>query len=163
VKITLYFDEDAQDDDLIQALDLRGVDVIRSWSAGMRERSDEEHLLWAAAHKRTLYSFNVRGYVTVKCQSGGDGNFAIQQPAFNKVRNRRAVVGASSAPRRTRMNAEIERSSICEEAVSGGCKLLNPVPIHRQSTLLGSFRQQIGDRLASGIPGGGCVHGACVI
>mgnify|MGYP001340657335 CR=1 FL=1 len=46
----------------MQALDLRGVDVIGAWAAGMRERSDEEHLLWAAAHKRTLYTFNVRDY-----------------------------------------------------------------------------------------------------
>ena len=62
MKITLYFDEDAQDSDLIQALDLRGVDVIGAWGAGMRERIDEDHLLWAAAQKRTLYSFNVRDY-----------------------------------------------------------------------------------------------------
>jgi nitrogenase subunit NifH len=62
VKITLYFDEDAQDSDLIQALDLRGVSVIGAWSAGMRERKDEEHLLWAAAQNRSLYSFNVRDY-----------------------------------------------------------------------------------------------------
>jgi len=62
VKITLYFDEDAQDSDLIQALALRGVDVIGAWAAGMRERKDEEHLLWAATQKRALYSFNVRDY-----------------------------------------------------------------------------------------------------
>ncbi len=62
MKIVLYFDEDAQDSDLIQALDLRGVGVIGAWAAGMRERSDEDHLLWAAAQKRTLYSFNVRDY-----------------------------------------------------------------------------------------------------
>jgi hypothetical protein len=62
VKITLYFDEDAQDSDLIQGLHLRGVDVIGAWAAGMRERKDEEHLLWAAAQKRVLYSFNARDY-----------------------------------------------------------------------------------------------------
>jgi hypothetical protein len=62
VKITLYFDEDAQDSDLIQALGLRGLDVIGAWAAGMRERKDEEHLLWAAAQSRVLYSFNVGDY-----------------------------------------------------------------------------------------------------
>ena len=62
MKITLYFDEDAQDSDLIQALNLRGVAVIGAWAAGMRERNDEEHLLWAAAENRSLYSFNVRDY-----------------------------------------------------------------------------------------------------
>ena len=62
MKITLYFDEDAQDSDLIQALNLRGVGVIGAWAAGMRERNDEEHLLWAVAESRSLYSFNVRDY-----------------------------------------------------------------------------------------------------
>ena len=62
MKITLYFDEDAQDSDLIRALDLRGIGVVGAWMSGMRERSDEEHLLWAAAQKRTLYSFNVKDY-----------------------------------------------------------------------------------------------------
>ena len=62
MKITLYFDEDAQDSDLIQALGLRGVGVIGARVAGMRERKDEEHLLWAAAQKRALYSFNVQDY-----------------------------------------------------------------------------------------------------
>jgi hypothetical protein len=62
LKIALYFDEDAQDTDLIRALDLRGINVIGAWAAGMRERKDEEHLLWAAGQKRTLYTFNVRDY-----------------------------------------------------------------------------------------------------
>jgi hypothetical protein len=62
VKISLYFDEDAQDSDLIRALALRDVDVIGAWAAGMRERKDDEHLLWAAAQKRSLYTFNVRDY-----------------------------------------------------------------------------------------------------
>lgn len=62
MKITLYLDEDAQDSDLIQALGLRGVGVVGARAAGMRERKDEEHLLWAAAQKRALYSFNVRDY-----------------------------------------------------------------------------------------------------
>jgi Domain of unknown function (DUF5615) len=62
VKISLYLDEDAQDSDLIQALQLRGVSVVAAWTAGMRERNDEAHLLWATADHRTLYSFNVRDY-----------------------------------------------------------------------------------------------------
>ena len=62
MKISLYLDEDAQDSDLIQALQLRGVSVVAAWTAGMRERNDEAHLLWATADHRTLYSFNVRDY-----------------------------------------------------------------------------------------------------
>jgi hypothetical protein len=41
---------------------LRGVGVIGAWAAGMRERNDEEHLLFATAQNRTLYSFNVGDY-----------------------------------------------------------------------------------------------------
>ena len=59
MKIALYFDEDAQDSDLIQALKLRGIDVIGAWTAGMRARTDKEQLLWSAEQKRSLYSFNV--------------------------------------------------------------------------------------------------------
>jgi hypothetical protein len=62
LKITIYFDEDAQDNDLIQALGLRGIDVIGAWAVGMRERKDEEHLRFATAQKRVLYSFNVQDY-----------------------------------------------------------------------------------------------------
>jgi hypothetical protein len=62
VRIALYFDEDAQDSDLIQALRLRGVDITGAWAAGMRERKDDEHLLWAATQKRAIYSFNVGDY-----------------------------------------------------------------------------------------------------
>jgi hypothetical protein len=57
LKITLYFDEDAQDSDLIQALGLRGVDAIGAWTAGMRERKDEEHLLQAAVQKTVPLQF----------------------------------------------------------------------------------------------------------
>ena len=62
MKISLYLDEDAQDNDLIQALQLRGVDVIGAWAAGMRQRPDEEHLLFATAQGRVLYGFNVSDF-----------------------------------------------------------------------------------------------------
>jgi hypothetical protein len=62
VKIALYLDEDAQDNDLIHALRLRGVDVVGAWGVGMRQREDEEHLLWATAQGRALYGFNVRDF-----------------------------------------------------------------------------------------------------
>jgi hypothetical protein len=62
VKISLYLDEDAQDSDLIQALSLRGVDVLAAWAAGMRQRDDEVHLLFATTQGRVLYGFNARDY-----------------------------------------------------------------------------------------------------
>jgi hypothetical protein len=59
VRISLYLDEDSQRLALIHALQARGVDVVGAWSVGMRQRSDEEHLLLATAQGRTLYGFNV--------------------------------------------------------------------------------------------------------
>ena len=59
MKISLYLDEDSQSVALIRALQARGVDVVAAWDVGMRQREDEEHLLWATAQGRTLYGFNV--------------------------------------------------------------------------------------------------------
>jgi hypothetical protein len=62
VKVSLYLDEDSQDNDLIDALRLRGADVIGAWAAGMRQRDDEQHLLCATAQGRTLYGFNTKDF-----------------------------------------------------------------------------------------------------
>jgi len=62
VKISLYLDEDAQDNDLIHALRLRSVDVAGAWEVGRRQREDEEHLILATAQGRALYGFNVRDF-----------------------------------------------------------------------------------------------------
>lgn len=47
------------DRDLVRALRARGVDVITALEAGMIERQDEEHLVYATVQGRVLYSFNV--------------------------------------------------------------------------------------------------------
>jgi hypothetical protein len=44
VQARLYIDEDAMDDDLVQALRLRGVDVQTALESGLVGRPDEEHL-----------------------------------------------------------------------------------------------------------------------
>ncbi len=62
MQIKLYFDEDALHRSLKQALRERGVDVLTAEEAGMRERDDEEHLDFASAQGRVLYSFNIGDY-----------------------------------------------------------------------------------------------------
>jgi hypothetical protein len=62
MRIRLYVDEDAMDEDLIYALRAHGVDIITALQAGMIERDDKEHLDYATAQGRVLYSFNVRDY-----------------------------------------------------------------------------------------------------
>jgi flagellar basal body P-ring protein FlgI len=58
----LYLDEDAMDHDLLRALLARGVDVTTALQAGMIEREDSEHLDYATAQGRVLYSFNVADF-----------------------------------------------------------------------------------------------------
>ena len=53
MKVTLYLDEDAQDNDLLQALQAHGADVVRA---------DEEQFLTATVQGRVLYGFNVGDY-----------------------------------------------------------------------------------------------------
>ncbi|MDX2029259.1 MAG: DUF5615 family PIN-like protein [Blastocatellia bacterium] len=59
MKLKLYLDEDAQDSDLLHALDLRGIDAIGAWACGLRQREDREHLEFATAQGRVLYGFNL--------------------------------------------------------------------------------------------------------
>lgn len=60
--IRLYIDEDASDKDLLRALRARGVDVLTALEAGMIERTDQEHLEYAASQGRVLFSFNVTDF-----------------------------------------------------------------------------------------------------
>jgi hypothetical protein len=65
VKISLYLDEDTSDTDLIEALRLRGVDVVGVNEAGMRGRNDKEQLEWATTQRRVLYSFNQGDFLRI--------------------------------------------------------------------------------------------------
>lgn len=59
MRITLYMDEDAMDRDLVDALRLRGVDVLTALDASMIAHPDDRHLDFAASIGRVLYSHNV--------------------------------------------------------------------------------------------------------
>lgn len=50
------------DSDLVAALRTRGVEVTTALEAGLGERSDDEHLAFAADHGCVLYSFNVSDF-----------------------------------------------------------------------------------------------------
>jgi predicted nuclease of predicted toxin-antitoxin system len=60
--IRLYVDEDSMDRALIRALRARGVDVSTTLEEGMIERSDNEHLDYATAQGRVLYTCNVADF-----------------------------------------------------------------------------------------------------
>lgn len=59
----LYIDEDAMDDDLVQALRLHGVDVQTALEAGMVNLPDDRQLAHASADGRVLYTFNVGDFM----------------------------------------------------------------------------------------------------
>ncbi len=65
MQIKFYFDEDALRISLARALRERGVDVLTAEEAGMRERDDEEHLEFATARGRVLYSFNTGDFCRI--------------------------------------------------------------------------------------------------
>ena len=63
--LAFYLDEDAMKRKLIQAMRLRGLDVLSASEAGMIHRLDEAQLAYAAQHNRVLYSFNVAHFCQI--------------------------------------------------------------------------------------------------
>ncbi len=66
--IRLYLDEDSMSRSLVQALRARGIDVATALDAQMIERSDRDHLDYATAQGRVLYSFNVADFYLLHTQ-----------------------------------------------------------------------------------------------
>ena len=56
--IRLFLDEDTSDADLLEALRIRGVDVIAAAPSERRGLRDDDQLRWATEQQRVLYSFN---------------------------------------------------------------------------------------------------------
>ncbi|MBC7930196.1 MAG: DUF5615 family PIN-like protein [Rubrivivax sp.] len=71
--IRLYLCEDAQDSDVVVALRQRGIDVLTADEADMRPRADADHLAYATAQNRALYSFNIRDYNILHAASLAEG------------------------------------------------------------------------------------------
>jgi hypothetical protein len=61
-KVSLYIDEDAMDEDFLQALRSRNVDVVTPKDVGMLHRSDEDQLAWARENDRVIFTFNIRDF-----------------------------------------------------------------------------------------------------
>lgn len=59
IRLRLYIDEDAMDGGLVRGLRSHGIDVVTAFDEGMVRRMDEEHLSFATAQGRAIYSFNV--------------------------------------------------------------------------------------------------------
>src|ERR1051325_9693859 len=53
---------------LVRALRSRNVDVVTALEAGMIEREDRAHLMFATTQRRVLYTFNVRDFYALHSQ-----------------------------------------------------------------------------------------------
>lgn len=62
MKNRLYLDEDAMDNDLVDALRDRGLNMLTAREAGFVNQPDDKHLSFATKQGRALYSFNARDY-----------------------------------------------------------------------------------------------------
>lgn len=58
-QILLYLDEDAMDEDLVQAIRSQNVDVVTAAEAEMLHRSDQDQLNWANTNSRVIYTHNI--------------------------------------------------------------------------------------------------------
>ena len=73
MKIRVYIDEDSMCRALIVALRARGVDVESALEANMISRADDDHLEYATAQGRALYSFNVADFCSPHKRWGMSG------------------------------------------------------------------------------------------
>ena len=93
------------DGDVVRGLRSRGIDVITAADAGMIRRKDEEHLHFATAQGRALYSFNVGDFYeihTVWTMSGREhcGIVLSQQrryPTGEQIRRLLRLIGSLSS------------------------------------------------------------------
>ena len=79
MRIRLYLDEDTMDKALVSALRARGLDMLTAHQADMIERSDEDHLAFAAREGRVLYSFNVGDYCRLQAQGRSHAGLILAQ------------------------------------------------------------------------------------
>ena len=113
MQIRLYLDEDAMDSDLVRALRLRGVDALTALDLGLTNSTDEEHLNWAVANGRVLYSFNVRDFMALHSEflAAGKKHSGIvlgQQQRFSVGEQMRRLVRLSQMKSAESMRNTIE-------------------------------------------------------
>lgn len=87
------------DQDLVRALRARGVDVTTALEAGMIEREDREHLDYATAQDRVLYTFNIGDFYRLHRIYLAEGKFHAgmilgpQQNVSQELHLQRAMAG----------------------------------------------------------------------
>lgn len=90
MKIRLYLEEDSMSRALVRGLRARNVDVVTAFEEGMIERTDEEHLEYAARIERALYSFNVKDFYDLHARHLSEGK---EHAGIILTRQRQFTVG----------------------------------------------------------------------
>jgi len=73
MKIQLYLDEDSMRHSLVLALRARGVDVLTAFEAGMIHRDDMEHVEYASARGRVVYTANPVDFTRIHAEYMSQG------------------------------------------------------------------------------------------
>ncbi|MEM9948206.1 MAG: DUF5615 family PIN-like protein [Cyanobacteria bacterium P01_D01_bin.36] len=112
-RIRLYIDEDSMDQDFVNALRARNVDVLTVADVGMLHKSDEEQLTWAAEKGRTIFSFNARDFYrlhTMRLEQGSShaGIVLAPQQRYGIGELMRGVLKLINTRSAEEMNDQIE-------------------------------------------------------
>ena len=101
-QITLYLDEDAMANLLVEALRSHGVTAITANDVGLTRNSDEEQLVFATAHECVLYTFNICDFYRLHAEWMGAGRdhagmILVQQQRFSVGEQLRRILSLRSA------------------------------------------------------------------
>jgi len=101
------------DKDPVQAIRARGVDVITALDAGMIERADEEHLDYATAQGRVLYSFNAGDFYRLHTAFLAQGKshpgiILAQQQRYSVGEQTRRLLRLTAAKSEEEMKNQVE-------------------------------------------------------
>jgi len=98
-QICLYFDEDAGNRSLIEALQNSAVDAMTTQDANRLRSDDEEQLIWANA--RVIYSFNMGDFCRLEYLEQGREHAGIILASKQSYSHRTTIAGTSKIDGRT--------------------------------------------------------------
>ena len=109
----LYLDEDGMERDLVRALRARQVDAITALCAGMIGRGDPDHLAFASAQGRVLFSYNASDYYRIHTEllttgKSHAGIILAPQQRFSIGELTRRLLRLMSARSAEQMNNQVE-------------------------------------------------------
>jgi hypothetical protein len=111
--MVLLLDEDASDQDLVNALNARGIDAKSAITTGLIGASDEEQLAWATKHGRTIYTFKAKHFCKLhqellRAGKGHGGIIIGQQQRYSVGEQLRRLITLHRSRSAAEMRNEVE-------------------------------------------------------